>query len=57
VPVGVCGVALVVLCASSVPSLSSCSRAWAIDLLLIEYGIVPSVKIRGAFRVGRLGGS
>ena len=55
-PVGVWGVALVVPYAS-IPSLSSCLRAWAIDLLLIEYGIVPLVKIRGAFRVGRLGGS
>ncbi|KAF2183264.1 hypothetical protein K469DRAFT_209960 [Zopfia rhizophila CBS 207.26] len=46
-----------VSCVFSVASSSPSSSAWVIDLQLIEYGTVPSVKIQGAFRVGQPDGS
>jgi hypothetical protein len=54
VPVGVCGVSLLVPCASPTAP-SSCSQAWVVNLELFPYSVVSSGKIRGAFRVGRLG--
>jgi len=57
VTVVVWGAALVIPYMPSITSASTSATARAIELRLVKYCIVPSEKIRRAFRVGRLGGS